>query len=65
MARAREVLGEPFRKVVDEALVEAHDRLRREPGNREAKVDFVTIYHGSCARRWRRTPRWPSSCARG
>ena len=45
VARAREVLGEPFKKVFDEALVEAHDRLRREPGNREAKVDFVTIYH--------------------
>ena len=44
-ARAREVLGEPFRKVFDEALVDAHDRLRREPRNREAKVDFVTIYH--------------------
>ena len=43
--RARQVLGEPFRKVFDEALVEAHDRLRREPDNREAKVDFVTIYH--------------------
>ena len=43
--RARQVLGEPFRKVFDEALVNAHDRLRREPGNREAKVDFVTIYH--------------------
>jgi ribonucleoside-diphosphate reductase beta chain len=43
--RAREVLGAPFRKVFDEALVGAHDRLRRAPGNREAKVDFVTIYH--------------------
>jgi ribonucleoside-diphosphate reductase beta chain len=43
--RARRVLGDPFRKVFDEALVQAHDRLRREPGNREAKVDFVTIYH--------------------
>jgi ribonucleoside-diphosphate reductase beta chain len=43
--RARTVLGEPFRKVFDEALVDAHDRLRRDPGNREAKVDFVTIYH--------------------
>ena len=43
--RAREVLGEPFRKVFDEALVEAHDRLRRDPRNREAKVAFVTIYH--------------------
>jgi ribonucleoside-diphosphate reductase beta chain len=45
VTRAREVLGEPFRKVFDEALVEAHDLLRREPQNREAKVDFVTIYH--------------------
>jgi ribonucleoside-diphosphate reductase beta chain len=43
--RARTVLGEPFRKVFDEALVDAHDRLRREPRNREAKVAFVTIYH--------------------
>jgi ribonucleoside-diphosphate reductase beta chain len=45
VARAREVLGPPFRKVFDEALVGAHDRLRRDPRNREAKVDFVTIYH--------------------
>jgi ribonucleoside-diphosphate reductase beta chain len=45
VARAREVLGPPFRKLFDEALVNAHDRLRREPGDREAKVDFVTIYH--------------------
>jgi ribonucleoside-diphosphate reductase beta chain len=43
--RARQVLGEPFRKVFDEALVHAHDRLRREPRDREAKVDFVTVYH--------------------
>jgi ribonucleoside-diphosphate reductase beta chain len=43
--RARQVLGEPFRKVFDEALVNAHDRLRNEPRDREAKVDFVTIYH--------------------
>jgi len=45
VARAREVLGDPFRRVFDEALVKAHDRLRREPADREAKVDFVTIYH--------------------
>ena len=45
VARAREVLGVPFRKVFDEALVDAHDLLRREPRNRRAKVDFVTIYH--------------------
>jgi ribonucleoside-diphosphate reductase beta chain len=43
--RARTVLGEPFRKVFDGALVDAHDRLRRDPRNREAKVDFITIYH--------------------
>jgi ribonucleoside-diphosphate reductase beta chain len=43
--RARAVLGEPFRKAFDEALVEAHDRLRLDPRNRQAKVEFVTIYH--------------------
>jgi ribonucleoside-diphosphate reductase beta chain len=43
--RARQVLGVPFRKVFDEALVDAHERLRLEPRDREAKVDFVTIYH--------------------
>src|SRR5204863_9678849 len=43
--RAREVRGEPFRKIFDEALVTAHDRLRRDPRDREAKVDFVTVYH--------------------
>ena len=32
--RARQVLGEPFKKVFDEALVEAHDRLRLDPRNR-------------------------------
>ena len=45
VSRAREMLGEPFRKIFDGALVEAHDLLRREPRNRAAKVDFVTIYH--------------------
>ena len=45
VARAREVLGDPFRRIFDEALVEAHDRLRREPRDRAAKVDFVTTYH--------------------
>jgi ribonucleoside-diphosphate reductase beta chain len=43
--RARALLGDPFRKIFDESLVSAHGRLRREPRNREAKVDFVTIYH--------------------
>ena len=45
VARAREVLGEPFRKIFDEALVAAHDRLRLDPCHRSAKVEFVTIYH--------------------
>ena len=45
VARAREVLGAPFAKLFDEALVSAHDRLVREPRDRAAKVDFVTIYH--------------------
>ncbi len=45
VSRARQVLGPPFEQVFDRALVEAHDRLRREPANREAKVEFVTIYH--------------------
>ena len=45
VARAREVLGAPFRRIFDEALVDAHDRLRRSPGDRAAKVDFVTTYH--------------------
>ena len=45
VAEARRALGDPFRKVFDEALVEAHDLLRSEPRNRRAKVDFVTIYH--------------------
>jgi ribonucleoside-diphosphate reductase beta chain len=45
VARAREVLGAPFEKVFDQALVDAHERLRLDPRNREAKVDFVTIYH--------------------
>src|SRR5262249_30075314 len=45
IARARELLSERFRKVLDEALVDAHARLVGDPRNREAKVDFVTISH--------------------
>jgi ribonucleoside-diphosphate reductase beta chain len=45
VARAREVLSEPFERIFDESLVSAHERLRVEPRDREAKVDFVTIYH--------------------
>jgi ribonucleoside-diphosphate reductase beta chain len=45
VARAREQLGEPFRRIFDEALVGAHERLARDPGDHGAKVDFVTTYH--------------------
>jgi ribonucleoside-diphosphate reductase beta chain len=45
VARAREVLGEPFRIIFDQALVHAHERLVANPRDRAAKVDFVTIYH--------------------
>jgi ribonucleoside-diphosphate reductase beta chain len=45
VSRSREVLGEPFKKIFDEALVHAHERLLRDPTDREAKVEFVTIYH--------------------
>ena len=45
VGRSREVLGEPFKHIFDEALVQAHERLLRDPRDREAKVDFVTIYH--------------------
>jgi ribonucleoside-diphosphate reductase beta chain len=43
--RSREVLGDPFKQIFDGALVQAHLRLLRDPTDREAKVDFVTIYH--------------------
>jgi len=45
VTRAREVLGDAFEQVFDQALVQAHDRLRLDPTDREAKVRFVTIYH--------------------
>ena len=45
VARAREHLGDPFRTIFDEALVQAHERLVADPRDRGAKVEFVTIYH--------------------
>jgi ribonucleoside-diphosphate reductase beta chain len=45
VARAREILGDAFERVFDQALVDAHDRLRLDSTDREAKVRFVTIYH--------------------
>jgi ribonucleoside-diphosphate reductase beta chain len=45
LARAREVLGDAFERLFDQALVEAHERLRLDPADRVAKIRFVTIYH--------------------
>jgi ribonucleoside-diphosphate reductase beta chain len=45
VARARDVLGDAFERLFDQALVEAHDRLRLDPADRVAKIRFVTIYH--------------------
>jgi len=43
--RAREHLGDPFRTIFDEALVQAHEKLVADPRDRGAKVEFVTTYH--------------------
>ena len=43
--RAREQISPAFRAIFDEALVEAHERLVANPGDAEAKVRFVTLYH--------------------
>jgi ribonucleoside-diphosphate reductase beta chain len=43
--RARAQVSPAFRTIFDEKLVAAHDRLLAEPGDRAAKVAFVTIYH--------------------
>lgn len=43
--RAREQLGPSFSVIFDEALVQAHERLLANPGDAEAKVEFVTTYH--------------------
>jgi ribonucleoside-diphosphate reductase beta chain len=45
VARSREQLFPAFRQIFDVALVEAHERLVPGPGDVEAKVSFVTIYH--------------------
>jgi ribonucleoside-diphosphate reductase beta chain len=42
---AREQVSSAFRKIFDEALVEAHEGLVAAPDDLEAKVRFVTIYH--------------------
>jgi ribonucleoside-diphosphate reductase beta chain len=43
--RARQHVSDAFRRLFDEALVEAHERLVAEPANLAAKVRFVTLYH--------------------
>jgi ribonucleoside-diphosphate reductase beta chain len=43
--RARQQVSPAFRKLFDEALVEAHERLVAAPSDLPAKVRFVTIYH--------------------
>ncbi len=43
--RARANVSDAFRRIFDEELVAAHDRLLAEPDSLSAKVRFVTIYH--------------------
>ena len=45
LAAAREHLNEAYRVLFDEHLVEANQALIENPGDLEAKVDFVTVYH--------------------
>jgi ribonucleoside-diphosphate reductase beta chain len=43
--RARQQVTPAFRKIFDEALVQAHEKLVAAPEDLSAKVRFVTIYH--------------------
>jgi ribonucleoside-diphosphate reductase beta chain len=43
--RAREQISPAFRTIFDERLVAAHERLAANPGDLDAKIAFVTIYH--------------------
>ena len=45
VGRAREQLSPAFRKLFDEALVDAHRRLVAAPADLATKIEFVTIYH--------------------
>src|SRR5205823_3115311 len=45
VARARAHVSEAFEVIFDQHLVEAHERLVAAPGDRTAKIRFVTIYH--------------------
>ncbi|WCB92733.1 R2-like ligand binding oxidase [Baekduia alba] len=43
--RAREDLNDAFKVLFDDVLVDANRRLLADPGDLDAKVDFVTTYH--------------------
>lgn len=45
LQRVREHVTAPFVTLFDESLVQAGQRLIADPGDRGAKVDFVTAYH--------------------
>jgi ribonucleoside-diphosphate reductase beta chain len=45
LERARDDLNDAFLVLFDEHLVDACKRLLADPGDREAKVDFITCYH--------------------
>jgi ribonucleoside-diphosphate reductase beta chain len=45
LERARRSVSRPFVELFDEELVEAGRRLVADPGDLEAKVDFVVLYH--------------------
>jgi ribonucleoside-diphosphate reductase beta chain len=45
VAHGREHISEAFRRIFDEALVEAHEALVAAPEDLAAKVRFVAIYH--------------------
>ena len=45
LARVREELNDAFVELFDNELVDAGKRLIADPGDRSAKVEFVTIYH--------------------
>jgi ribonucleoside-diphosphate reductase beta chain len=43
--RARDHVSDAFRHIFDQELVQAHERLVRDPASLAAKVRFVTLYH--------------------
>ncbi len=45
LERARTDVSDAFKILFDEELVDANQRLLRDPSDIEAKVDFVTTYH--------------------